>query len=48
MPGRRRTPTEKFVMISVVAERFGIHPQTLRLYEREVRRLPQTVVATSA
>jgi MerR family transcriptional regulator/heat shock protein HspR len=22
-------------MISVVAERFGIHPQTLRLYERE-------------
>jgi len=25
----------KFVMISVVAERFGIHPQTLRLYERE-------------
>jgi len=25
----------KYVMISVVAERFGIHPQTLRLYERE-------------
>ena len=24
-----------FVMISVVAERYGIHPQTLRLYERE-------------
>ncbi|MEM7479539.1 MAG: helix-turn-helix transcriptional regulator [Acidobacteriota bacterium] len=24
-----------YVMISVVAERFGIHPQTLRLYERE-------------
>ena len=22
-------------MISVVAERYGIHPQTLRLYERE-------------
>jgi MerR family transcriptional regulator/heat shock protein HspR len=35
MPGRRRTSSEKFVMISVVAERFGIHPQTLRLYERE-------------
>jgi MerR family transcriptional regulator/heat shock protein HspR len=35
MPERRRTSTEKFVMISVVAERFGIHPQTLRLYERE-------------
>jgi len=25
----------KYVMISVVAERYGIHPQTLRLYERE-------------
>lgn len=35
MPARRRNATEKFVMISVVAERFGIHPQTLRLYERE-------------
>lgn len=34
MPGRRKSET-KFVMISVVAERFGIHPQTLRLYERE-------------
>jgi len=35
MPARRRNSAEKFVMISVVAERFGIHPQTLRLYERE-------------
>jgi len=35
MPARRRTSSEKFVMISVVAERFGIHPQTPRLYERE-------------
>ena len=25
----------KYIMISVVAERFDIHPQTLRLYERE-------------
>ena len=25
----------KFLMISAVAERFEIHPQTLRLYERE-------------
>ena len=25
----------RYVMISVVAERFDIHPQTLRLYERE-------------
>jgi len=25
----------KFLMISAVAERFDIHPQTLRLYERE-------------
>lgn len=29
-PGRRR-----YLMISAVAERFEIHPQTLRLYERE-------------
>ena len=28
----------KFVMISVVAERFGIHPQTLRLYDDEALR----------
>ena len=35
MPVRRRKAEQKFVMISVVAERFGIHPQTLRLYERE-------------
>ena len=34
MAGRRKAEV-KFVMISVVAERFGIHPQTLRLYERE-------------
>jgi MerR family transcriptional regulator/heat shock protein HspR len=31
MAKRRR----KYVMISSVAERFEIHPQTLRLYERE-------------
>jgi MerR family transcriptional regulator/heat shock protein HspR len=31
----RRKPDQRFVMISVVAERYGIHPQTLRLYERE-------------
>ncbi len=30
-----REDETKFVMISVVAERFDIHPQTLRLYERE-------------
>ena len=35
MNGRRRKSEQKFVMISVVAERYGIHPQTLRLYERE-------------
>lgn len=34
MAGRRK-PDQKFVMISVVAERYAIHPQTLRLYERE-------------
>ena len=35
MAGRRRRAEQPYVMISVVAERFGIHPQTLRLYERE-------------
>jgi MerR family transcriptional regulator/heat shock protein HspR len=35
MTGRRRKPEQKYVMISVVADRYGIHPQTLRLYERE-------------
>jgi MerR family transcriptional regulator/heat shock protein HspR len=35
VPGRRRSAQPKYVMISVVAERYGIHPQTLRLYERE-------------
>jgi MerR family transcriptional regulator, heat shock protein HspR len=32
MPRRR---ADGFVMISVIAERYNIHPQTLRLYERE-------------
>ena len=31
----RRRPSRQYVMISAVAERFAIHPQTLRLYERE-------------
>ena len=31
----RRRGKKKYWMISAVAERFGIHPQTLRLYERE-------------
>jgi MerR family transcriptional regulator/heat shock protein HspR len=31
--GRRRADGQ--VMISVIAERYNIHPQTLRLYERE-------------
>lgn len=31
----RRRPRQKYVMISAVSERYGIHPQTLRLYERE-------------
>lgn len=32
---RKRTDRRKYVMISAVAERFDIHPQTLRMYERE-------------
>jgi len=34
MPARRKR-AQNLVMISVVAERYGIHPQTLRMYERE-------------
>ena len=34
--GERRAPASgKYYMISVVAKSYGIHPQTLRLYERE-------------
>ncbi len=32
---RREPHRKRFLMISAVAERFSIHPQTLRLYERE-------------
>ncbi|MEM1177945.1 MAG: MerR family transcriptional regulator [Acidobacteriota bacterium] len=32
---RRKDSGKKYLMISAVAERFEIHPQTLRLYERE-------------
>lgn len=36
MSDRKRKGTgARYVMISVVAERYGVHPQTLRLYERE-------------
>lgn len=35
MASRRSKPEQKYVMISVVSERYAIHPQTLRLYERE-------------
>ena len=31
--GRRRS--DGYVMISIISERYNIHPQTLRLYERE-------------
>jgi len=35
-PERRSAPRKgKYYMISVVAKSYGIHPQTLRLYERE-------------
>jgi len=34
-PPRRRRGVKKYVMISVVAERLEVHPQTIRLYERE-------------
>ena len=35
MVRRRRDEPTRYVMISVVAERYGVHPQTLRMYERE-------------
>ena len=33
--GRGRTRRDEYVLIGVVAEKFGVHPQTLLLYERE-------------
>lgn len=38
---RRRKHRIRFLRISAVAERFDIHPQTLRLYEREGLITPQ-------
>lgn len=35
MPRRKRPEGPRYVMISAVAEQYGVHPQTLRLYERE-------------
>ncbi len=35
MARRSQKGRRKYVLISAVAERFEIHPQTLRLYERE-------------
>jgi MerR family transcriptional regulator/heat shock protein HspR len=35
MPRGRKTRGKAGYMISAVAEMYGIHPQTLRLYERE-------------
>jgi MerR family transcriptional regulator/heat shock protein HspR len=34
-PGPAPAAREAYVFIGVVARRFGVHPQTLRLYERE-------------
>jgi MerR family transcriptional regulator/heat shock protein HspR len=35
-PARSAGPRESsYVLIGIVASRFGVHPQTLRLYERE-------------
>jgi MerR family transcriptional regulator/heat shock protein HspR len=33
--GRGKARRDDYVLIGVVAEKFGVHPQTLRLYERE-------------
>lgn len=34
-PGAGPAGSTEFVFIGTVADRFGVHPQTLRLYERE-------------
>jgi MerR family transcriptional regulator/heat shock protein HspR len=41
MPRKKRPEARRYVMISVVAEQYGIHPQTLRLYERQGLIVPQ-------
>lgn len=41
MPDRPRRDRKKYLLISAVAERFEIHPQTLRVYEREGLIRPQ-------
>jgi MerR family transcriptional regulator/heat shock protein HspR len=33
--GPEAPPRESYVFIGTIAKRFGVHPQTLRLYERE-------------
>lgn len=38
---RSKQRRRRFLMISAVSERFDIHPQTLRLYEREGLIAPQ-------
>jgi MerR family transcriptional regulator/heat shock protein HspR len=35
MVSMARRRADGYVMISIIAERYNIHPQTLRLYERE-------------
>jgi MerR family transcriptional regulator/heat shock protein HspR len=35
LPRKKRGGEPRYVMISVVAETYGLHPQTLRLYERQ-------------
>lgn len=35
MPREKRTRSKAAYMISAVAEKYEVHPQTLRLYERE-------------
>jgi MerR family transcriptional regulator/heat shock protein HspR len=35
VPRQRRGGEPRYVMISVVAETYKVHPQTLRLYERQ-------------
>jgi hypothetical protein len=45
---KRAERGKAYYMISAVSEKYGIHPQTLRLYEREGLLTPSRTEATRA
>ena len=44
MAPRRKAQEARYVLISVVAERYGIHPQTLRLYDQAAIERLETIL----